>query len=292
MLFLPDGNLGIVKMFPGKIIKVGLDGIPAGSFSPGKGDPTRGGFSSLSDVQCRNGRLVLSGTSMAMSPGTVQRTHYLASCREDGTELVRYLEEADTADLLNDSWVEENQYFVDRDRWALGPAGRVFAAPKRNSYTIHVYSPEGEVERVIERRYTPCRRTMEEKQRFSQRTRIVIHGREVNKEVSDTDPCISRLAVRDDGHLWVLHSRSILAQPEGIFQTWDVFALDGCFVRQVAVACAGSPRKDKLVFLDDQRVVVLEGFEAAVLAMAGGVSEEGEDDEDVAVAVVMYRAIW
>jgi len=292
MLFLPDGNLGIVQTFPGKIIRLGLDGVPAGNFSPGRGDPTQGGFSSLRDVQCRNGRLVLCGTSMSMTPGAIQRIHYLASCREDGTELVRYLEEADTADLLNESWVEENQYFVDRGRWALGPEGRVFTAPHRNSYTIHIYSPDGDLERVIERNFTPYRRTTEEKERFSQRNRIVIHGREVPKEISATAPCISRLEVRDDGNLWVLHSRSTLEQPEGIYHTWDVFAPDGEFVRQVAVACPGSPRTDRLVFLDDQRAVLLAGFEDAAIAMAGGVSEEEEDDADVSVAVVMCRVVW
>ncbi len=291
MLILPDGNLGIVQTFPGKIIMVGLDGIPAGSFSPGMGDPTQGGFNSLNDMQCRNGRLVLCGTSMAMRPGGVQRTHYLARCQEDGKELVRYLEEADAADLLNGSWVEEDQYYVDRGRWALGPDGRVFHSSQRNSYTIDVYSPDGDLERVIERKYAPYNRTQEDKERFSQRTRIVIHGREVTKEVSSTDPCVLRLEVRNDGDLWVLHSRSTREQPEGILQTWDVFSPEGAFVRQVAVACVGNPRSDKLVFLDDQRAVLLKGLEAAALAMAGGASE-GEEDEDVAIAVAMYRVIW
>ncbi len=291
MLFLPDGNLGIVQTFPGKIIKVGLDGIPTGSFSPGRSDPTQGGFNSLNDMQHRNGHLVLCGTSMDMSPGGVQRIHYLASCEEDGKELVRYLEEPDEADLLNGSWVEEDQYYVERGRWALGPDGRVFHASQRNSYTIDVYNPDGDLELVIERKYAPYNRTVEDKERFSQGKRIFIHGREVPKEISSTDPCVLRLEVRKDGYLWVLHSRSNLEQPEGIFQTWDVFAPDGNFVRQVAVDCVGNPRTDKLVFLDNQRAVLLEGFEAAALAMAGG-APKGEEDEDVAIAVVMYRVIW
>ena len=133
--------------------------------------------------------------------------------------------------------------------------------------------------------------TTRNKERFSQSKRIVIHGREVTKEISSTDPCILRLEVRHDGDLWVLHSRSTREQPEGIFQPWDVFSPEGAFVRQVAVACAGNPRTDRLVFLDDQRAVLLEGFEAATLAIAGGAAE-GEEDEDVAIAVAMYRVLW
>jgi len=291
MLILPDGNLGIVQTFPGKIIRIGLDGIPAGSLSPGRSDPTQGGFSSLHDVQYRNGRMALCGTSMAMRPGAVQRTHYLASCQNDGTELVRYLEEADSADLINGNWVEEDQYYVDRGRWALGPDGRVINASQRNSYTIDVYNPDGELGLVIERDFTPYRRTPEDKERFSRSVRIVIHGREVTKEISATDPCILRLEIRNDGHLWVLHSRSTLEQPEGIFHTWDVFAPEGHFVRQVAVTCVGNPRTDRLVFLDDQRAVLLEGFEAAALALTGG-SPEDEEGDGVAGAVTMYHVIW
>ncbi|MBU8869504.1 MAG: 6-bladed beta-propeller [Gemmatimonadales bacterium] len=290
MIILPNGNLGLVQTFPGKIIMMGLDGIPAGGFSPGMSDPTQGGFNSLNDIQHRSGRLVLCGTSMSMRPEGVQRTHYLASCQEDGKELVRYLEEADGADLLNGNWVEEDQYYVARGRWALGPDGSVFNASKRNNYTIDVYSHGGDLERVIEREYAPYNRTEEDKERFSQRTRIVIHGREVTKEVSSTDPCLLHLEVRNDGDLWVLHSRSTHKQPEGIFQTWDVFSPEGHFVRQVAVVCAGNPRTDRLVFLDDERAVLLEGFQVAALAMAGGVSEV-EEDEGVAIAVAMYRVI-
>jgi len=229
---------------------------------------------------------------MSMSADAIQRIHYLASCQEDGTELVRYLEEPDPADLLNGSWVEEDQYFVDRGRWDLGPEGRIFTAPQRNRYTVHIYNPDGDLERVIEREFTPYTRTTAEKDRFSQRTRIVIHGREVPEEISATAPCISHLEVRDDGTLWVLHSRSTVTQPEGIFHTWDVYTPDGQFTRQVAVGCPGNPLTDRLVFLDDKRAVLLEGFEEAAIAMAGSVSEAADDDADVSVAVAMYNVVW
>ena len=43
LLFMPDGSLGIVQMFPGKVVKIDLDGNPAGSFAPFANDPTAGG---------------------------------------------------------------------------------------------------------------------------------------------------------------------------------------------------------------------------------------------------------
>ena len=46
-VLMPDGTLGMVQIFPGKIVKLNLDGTPAGVFQPAFGEATAGGFLAL-----------------------------------------------------------------------------------------------------------------------------------------------------------------------------------------------------------------------------------------------------
>jgi hypothetical protein len=98
--------------------------------------------------------------------------------------------------------------------------------------------------------------------------------------------------VDDDGALWVLHSRSGREQPDGVFQTYDIFDSKGHFVRQVAVACPGSPREDGFFMLEDgKRAVVIHGLVDARATLAGSSGrEESEDEGDAApLEIICYR---
>jgi len=96
MLFMPDGSIGLVQSFPGKIVKVALNGDPAGSFTTGGGDPAEGGFVALIDVKQAAGNLVLGGIRITMdqAAGIQTRTNFLASFEKDGQQKVSYLEKA------------------------------------------------------------------------------------------------------------------------------------------------------------------------------------------------------
>jgi len=300
VLFMPDGTLGIVQSFPGKIVKIDLEGTPAGSLTPGD-DPTAGGFGGLDDVRYRDGHLVCCGSKMTRTDDGFLRTQYLASFAEDGTEKVRFLEKSNAPDFSNPEFNEKEEYFVNRGRWVLGPGGRIYAASERDHYAVYVYSPEGKLERVIERKMEPWKRTPEEYDRVGEGIVIMANGRrlEIEKHIEDYEPSIAGLRVTDDGYLWVLSSRSTREQPEGIFQTYDVFDPEGHFVKQVAVACSGSSQQDNLFILGDHRVVVVKGAVEAIRTMFGNAGHGGEDDENAEsepaeaepLEVIVYRVV-
>ncbi len=288
LLFMPDGTLGIMQGFPGKIVKIDLDGNPAGSLIPGD-DPTAGGFNGLDDVKYRDGHLICCGNLMTRTDDGFRRTQYLASFEEDGKEKVRFLEKTTTPHFTRPEFREKEEYFVDRGRWALGTGGRIYCAPLRDRYAVHVYDPDGKLVRVIERQMEPWKRTQAEYDRVGDDMVIIANGRrlEVEKHIEDYEPSIQGLRVADDGYLWVLSSRSTRLQPEGIFQTYDVFDPEGHFVKQVTVPCAGSSEEDRLFLIDDSYVIVVHGAVAAARNMFGNAGREDEAAESAGEAAGM-----
>jgi hypothetical protein len=293
MAFLPDGTLGVVQMMPGKIVKVDLDGTPAGSVSPG-GDPELGGFRVLFNVKSRNGQILACGEEMNPSPqGVMSQTRYLARLADDGKEVARYLEKSSERDMATFKWDEEKDYFVNFGRCALGPDGRVYMAPDRSKYEIHVLSPDGKIERIIERKHKPRKRNQEDKDRVNNSMRMIINGREVEKVISDHDPAITNLWVDDESRLWVLHSRSAREQPEGVLQTYDVFDAKGHFIFEAAVACPGDPLDDGLFLLGSDRAVRVKGMvgaaASAIAGRGGGTSSDESEEEAAPLEVICYR---
>ena len=161
-IFMSDGSIGILQTFPGKIVKVGRDGIPAGEVLLSGADPGEVGLIALLDANMRGGNFAVGGVTIEQVPPAGQnRNMFLARFSEDGKELNRYAEHTIKMDFTNFDFHEREQYFAAPQRWALGPAGRVYLPPERDAYVINVYAPDGTLERVIEREFTTPKRTTE-----------------------------------------------------------------------------------------------------------------------------------
>jgi hypothetical protein len=293
ILFMPDGTIGVVEYFPGKVVRFDRDGVPAGTFIPGGDDPAKGGFRSLRNLEFRGGNLVGCGANMSDAGGELKRTQYLSRFDTDGVEELRYLEKISTPHFARAEFNEKKEYFVDRGAWAVGPDGRVHAAPDRDDYRIYVYGPDGTLERIIEREYEPRKRTQAEKDRVLEGIIMIVNGERItpDAEIEDHDACISQIDVLDDGSILVLNGHSMHEQPDGVLRTYDVFDSNGHFQRQMAIACEGDSRDDGLFFVGDDHALLVRGMRSSRLGMFGGSNGDDESDsaDEAEMEVIYYR---
>ncbi len=304
MLFLPDGSLGLVQRFPGKVVKIDLEGDPAGELTPGSGDPTAGGFVALADGRTGGGNTVLGCVSISFDQATMSqtRTCYMASFGDDGQETTRFQElsyEWTAADLT----MTEQQMFYVWQRWAVAGDGRVLVLASWNDYAVKVYNPDGSVDRIFEREYKSYARTDSDPglaafifDRIKEQ--IATQGIEGDFVVEKYDPDISGIRVADDGSVWILTSQGSRNQADGIMATFDVFDATGHFTKQVAVPCEGDAVRDGLFFIGDDRLVVVTGFIDAVMmqigsgAGGGAAAGPGDDDEEpTPMEIICYEIL-
>lgn len=282
-LFLPDGTLGLVQGFPGRIVKVSLDGVPAGELRPGGDDPAAGGFFALRSSAAVGNHLVLGGARITRGDNTRTAVNFLAAHGSDGSEKVRYLEMTSVREFGRMEFSEKDEFFPGRDGWALATDGRVYVAPARNDYRIEVYGPGGEHERTLTRPYKSWKRTDAEVERaremmmpFRRRNRNA-----VNIVVEPTERDILAIRADPQGQVWVLPSRGIREQGEGIHSTWDVFDIAGVFSRQVAFLCEGDGQKDALFFPGGGLAILVKEHSEAMFAFRGrGADNPDQDDAD------------
>ncbi len=290
MVFMPDGTLGLVQIFPGKIVKLNLDGTPAGEFNPQVGDATSGGFLALVNARGAGGNLVLGGIQISMDQATMTqvRNYFLRGYDGDGKQTASYLERSRTWKF--DSGFKFREMDNDFIWWRMdvGPDGRVVACPERYDYALDVWNPDGTLDRVIHREYESWPRTEEVKQRF----RSIMEAQAAQfppgtpLEVEDLEQDVEDLRVAPDGSIWVLPSRQMYAPEPGFFAVYDVFSPEGEFTRQVRVKCPGDPATDRLMFAGD-RVFLVKGFWDAVLN--ANAASGGDDEEAEPMAVTCYR---
>lgn len=294
-LFLPDGTLGLVQPFPGKIIKVDLDGVPAGELRPGGDDPTQGGFFAIRSAAAQGDEVVISG--MKISRGESSRTAKSFVGRIDmaGDEGVRFLEKTSVREFGNRRIVEKDEYFPHEHGWALAPDGRVAIAPARNEYRLEIHGPDGTLQRVVTREYQPVKRTAAELERAESQ---MMPWRRRNRDriefvMEPTEPDLVQFHFTGDGRLWVLPSRGVRDQAAGVHSTWDVFDPAGNFERQVAVVCDAAGLQDAIFFPGGDRVVVVKQYRDALQAFQGrgpgAESDTDSTDEASPLEVICYR---
>lgn len=291
VLFMPDGSVGLVQTFPGKIVKVSLEGVPAGEVTFGGADPGQTGLIALLDGMSGGGNLVLGGMSVSQVPPAGQkRTSFIASFTPEGREQARYFERTIELDFSSLVTSEKATHFPAPRRWTMGADGRVYIPTERDEYTINVYAPDGKIERVIEREFACPKRSPERLALFQ--TAAAAQAKQLpgnaRIDISDSEPAVSYLRAAPDGSLWVLNGGSTFGQPEGIMETFDVFDAQGNFTKQVAVACPGDGENDGLFFVGSDRLVLVTGLVQAAIAMQGGLGAAA-DEEAAPMEVVCYR---
>jgi hypothetical protein len=288
MCFLPDGNIGVVQLAPGRIVMLSPDGEPAGEHPLPTAED--GGAIFLLRAGSTGKYMVLAYMKNKFAEGVFDQSRILGCIDEDGKEAVRLYEETRTIDFANPVIDEVVWDTFDR-RWTVGPDGRVFAVTTHSDYQVRVWNTDGTPDRVIEREYKRLPRTAEDKEFvrgiYEAFTRQVPNA---TVKIDDNWTDIQSIHPRDDGTLWVLTSRGGVDVPDGTLGVFDVFDKQGRFLTQVTLKGEGDPQDDGYFFVGDRLFVVTDFLQAAVAAQGGGnEATQGDEEEPEPMAVICYR---
>lgn len=288
LILLPDGTVGVVQGFPGSIVKITRDGMPAGRIELA-GDPTEGGFFALRKVLANGDGLVFAGSHITREE--TKRTSLTQIVRSglDGSPVATYYGFSYVRDFTDNRRDETTDYFP--PTWAVGPDGQVWVPPLRNAYRFDVYDRDGTLVRTVERDYESWQRTADELEMT--RTWMTPWGRGRNRDweivVEPTARDISQCHADEAGRLWVMSSRGSHPDQEGIHSRWDVFDPDGRFAEQIDLACEGDALADAIRYVGDGTFVLIRNSLDAALAARGEAGEEVIDEEAEPVEVIVYR---
>jgi hypothetical protein len=293
LLFMPDGNLGLVQVFPGKVTKIDQEGNPQGIFQVEGG--VEGGFMMFFDCQSQGENLVVTGELISTVPPAGQlRRNFVSSYNAEGVEQVNFFEKEFNWNFMDFSLDEGEFTRPDFRKVVVGQDGRVYVVPSRNEYTILVYLPDGTHERTIKRDFEHRMRTAEEKSDIMKTLELQFQQIPNAKlSASDWHPDIGGLQIGPKGNIWVGSSRSGVDQPEGIIITWDVFNPDGKFIKQLSLKGDGDGEQDAFFPVKGGGFVQVTGFTEAITALQNGGqagSEEDVDDEAEPMKVIFHTA--
>ncbi len=291
MCFLPDGTLGIVQAFPGKVIKLNLDNTPAGTWS--LGDPASGGFFIIRALKCAGNVVVTGGTqqNMNQASGEIRRRNFVSTLDQDGIIDVTLTELEHVMQMANFK-LDEMQVIESPDRrFDVGPEGKTVAAIPRYGYEVSIFDAKGQLERVFTREYDSWKRDERAKAMWQGIFEFIQTNQAPGAEIhiEDYQPDVEFLRVANDGSIWVLTSEAMWDSPEGIFTSYDVFSEDGVYQKKLDIVCEGDPVKDFLFFAGDDLAFVVTGFWDAALSQFGGSGTTDEDEEPEPMSVICYR---
>ncbi|HOX25690.1 MAG TPA: hypothetical protein PLL30_11025 [Candidatus Krumholzibacteria bacterium] len=287
---LPDGRLCLAQSFPGRLVFLDRDGLPAGQgqYQPKGAAAT---FCVMVSGRPAPGGMLLAGIRFNQSGGPLARqTFFLSLCDEGGAEQVVYLEkqyEVNYADFRLD---EASMDFVWLSRMDVDRQGRVYTAPERDRYLVRVQSADGKVEREFTRAVSIPDRTAEERD-----IAVKIH-RAIGANyggiplqgvtVEDRQAAVSSLVARPDGTVWV--SSPANPVPPGAIAVYDVYDAAGRYTHQVVLNAPGDPDRDSLYILDDGRIALVCGGLDAWLSQQG---VESTSDDAPVLEIVCYEGI-
>jgi len=290
MFVTADGTVCVLQDFPGRLVKVTPDGLPAGETTYSRGDGGPAPMAVLNRGFALPEGILLVGIRMTFDSGTNNQTFFLSLCTEDGVEQIPLVEKANLIDYSEFVMTEAGLDFV-WSRVAVGPDGTVFTAPGRNSYEIQVFDTAGQPVRTFSREYKQGQRNKEEVKAARQVLEAIgaYYPRPPVKYVTeDTSPAIAGMWATDDGRLWVQTGDAHISAPEGSWVVLDVFSPEGIFEKQVALPGSYQARQDGLFMQPDGRIIVVVGALDAFLNQQAVSSDQEDGAEETPLEIICY----
>ena len=291
MCFLPDGSIGVLQAFPGKVIKLNLDNTSAGVLP--MGDPTKGAFYIMRGLRAGGDNVVAGGTEQHIdqAAGVVTRETFLSNLNAEGIRNTTFCSSTVTFKFQDLKFDEKTLIDGADRRFDVAADGKVAVAIPRNGYEVSLFSPDGTVERVFSREYESWVRDERAAGIWQRILETIRQQQAPNAPVSweDTEPDVEFLRVAADGSIWILNSRAMWTETPGAFTYYDVFSPTGHFEKQVQVVCPGDPQEDILFFAGNDLAFMVKGFWDAALSRFGGAGAADDDEEAEPMSIICYR---
>ncbi len=287
MFWGPQGQIGVVQAWPGKIVMITPEGDPGMTFALPYRDG--GGFQSVTRGTGLDENMILAGTAWTREDGQQLQFTYLKAYDAAGNDLATYQETSRETQFGDYEFIEE-EYVDFQRRWTVAPDGRVAAALSFDEYRIHVWNADGTVDRIIERPdYPTVKRNAAEKERFqTMYDSFTRWNRGSTFRVNDNHQVVNDIFFREDGTLWVQSGAHRWRSPEGVFTSYDVYDTVGRFLQKVDLIADADAVEDGLFFAGNRAYVVTDLYNAIMARMGGG-SEENVDIEAEPVTVISYE---
>ncbi len=165
--------------------------------------------------------------------------------------------------------------------------GRFYAAAERNRYEIEVHDADGEPVLRFGRDHVSRVRTEDElaERRDGYLERVREFFPDAEAEFLPVDRDVHSVVAAADGTLWVKHARSIPEEREDLLRVYDVFDVEGRWLRRAALLDPHPGASDDILYLPDDRML-----RQVLIDEDGGIRPE---DTDVAAerGLVCYRLI-
>jgi sugar lactone lactonase YvrE len=296
LFWMPDGRLGVMQAFPGRIVTLHPDGTAADDLTL---DPVEGaGFRLMRGIERAGDHIAIIYGLNDFNQETMKfkQTNVLGLFDAEGHEIKRIHQRDSHIDFANPK-ITEIEFDNFMNRWTTGPDGRIYAVPVLKDYAVDVWTPDGELDRVIEREYEEHPRTAEEKAELEDLYKRLTQGGgmppNTTYEVESIHPCINWQGVyaRPDGSMWISTSRGTADDDETTLGTYDIYDPKGRFVRQAKLNGQCNNDDDAVFFVGD-RVFVITEFIDSVANARGGASEEEETDSEEAepMTLICYHS--
>jgi hypothetical protein len=159
MVILPDGNVGVVQQMPGKIVMLTPEGDPADNFPfPGSAE---GGTQMFFGCAASDKLVVVGVNEFARKEDGFSAIFQLIGANMNGEKVATYYENERKHDMAKFEF-DEKEMGGPGMQWDIGTDGRIYAVLSFDGYVIHVWNPDGDKDRIINREFESRKRSEKE----------------------------------------------------------------------------------------------------------------------------------